>query len=81
MPSKKTPVGIAIVISESNAAKISILNGGIALNMKDISHGSYFLYPYATDAVPRIIDERTFDQNWQFLHFPGTSHFVEIVEI
>lgn len=75
------PVGMAIQITEDNAENIAILNRGVAPKTEDFYTGTYFIFPYAPDAAPRIVPGYVFDANWAFTERPDPTYFVEIVEI
>lgn len=75
-------VGMAIQITEENAAKIAIVNGGIVPKVEHFYTGSVFIYPYDPDANPRIMVGYAFEANWKTIyHELNDQHFTEIVEI
>lgn len=81
MPEKK-PVGMAIQITEDNRHAIAIVNHGVVPEFEaGLYRGTYFIYPYATDAHNSIVAGYVFDQNWMFTEQPSTEHFTEIIEI
>lgn len=86
MPAQDKPVvGMAIKITEENAAKIAVVNGGVVPGLEGFYTGSYFVFPYDPDAHNRILPGYVFELNWKAADkvlYPVNEHFfVDIIEI
>lgn len=57
-------VGAAIKITKDNHEKLTVLNGGVAPEMEDVT--TYFLYPYNPDAHCRVLPADVFFENYRF---------------
>ena len=74
-----TIFGMAIQITEKNASKLSIVNGGREVWYQE-NIICYFVFPYDPEGYCTILAAETFFDNYEFVDEPNTEAFVDVRE-
>lgn len=69
-------IGMAIRITSENRNSLAIVNGGLVPAKE--AEGCYFFFNYSYDSFCAIVDEKTFNDIYEFSNTENEKFFVDV---